>query len=57
MAVEDVVGVGVGICSVGAGLCLKVYVSKLTPQIEDRVPATLEGARVEVEVVGDISAT
>jgi hypothetical protein len=56
MAIEDVVGVGVGPCSSGGGLCLKVYASRLTPPLRDRVPATLEGARVEIEVIGDVSA-
>ena len=54
MAIENVVGVGIGPCSIG-GLCIKVYVTELTSEVKASVPANLDGAMVEIEVTGSIS--
>lgn len=54
MTIEKVIGVGVGPCSNG-GLCIKVYVSELTPEVKASIPADLDGATVEIEVTGNVS--
>ena len=54
MAVPGVVGVGQGLCD-GAP-CIKVLVIERTPEIEKRIPDTLEGHKVEVDVTGRIRA-
>ena len=54
MAIPGVVGTGQGLCD-GAP-CIKVLVIERTPEIEKRIPDTLEGYRVEVDVTGRIRA-
>jgi hypothetical protein len=51
MAIDNVTGVGVGPCADGE-LCIKVYVSELTPGLQDQIPTQLDGVKVEIEVIG-----
>ena len=54
LAIPGVVGIGQGLCD---GVpCIKVLVIERTPEIEQRIPDTVEGYRVEVEVTGRIRA-
>jgi len=54
LATPGVVGIGQGLCD---GMpCIKVLVIERTPEIEQRIPDTVEGYRVEVEVTGRIRA-
>jgi len=54
LAIPGVVGIGQGLCD---GVpCLKVLVMERNPEIEQRIPDTVEGYRVEVEVTGRIRA-
>lgn len=52
MAVAGVVGIGQGLCE--GEPCIRVYAAEMTPEIERRVPDTLEGYAVDVEVTGPI---
>jgi hypothetical protein len=52
---EGVVGIGVGQSATGE-LCIKVFVDKREPSVEEQVPGELEGYPVEIEEVGDIKA-
>jgi hypothetical protein len=54
MAIPGVVGTGQGLCD--GTPCIKVLVIERTPEIKKRIPDTLEGYRVEVEVTGRIRA-
>jgi hypothetical protein len=51
MAIDKVTGVGVGPGADGE-LCIKVYVSELTPGWRDRIPTQINGVKVEIEVIG-----
>jgi Raf kinase inhibitor-like YbhB/YbcL family protein len=54
MAVPGVVGVAEGRC---AGTpCIKVLVARRTPELARRIPATLEGHRVEIHETGEFRA-
>jgi len=46
------VGVAVGLAADGRTPCLKVLVVERTPELEARVPRTLEGRPVELEESG-----
>jgi len=52
MELEGVAGVAVGLSADGRTPCLKVLVVELTPELEARIPRTLEGQPVELEVSG-----
>ncbi len=54
MAIPGVVGVYVGIMPDGKTVCLKVLAAKKTPELEKKVPKTLEGYPVIVEESGVI---
>ena len=54
LAIPGVVGTGQGLCD---GMpCIKILVVERTPKIEQRIPDTVEGYRVQVEVTGRIRA-
>jgi len=55
MAVPGVVGVAVGALENNEP-CIKVLVAKRTPEVRKRIPRTLEGYQVVVEVTGEIRA-
>jgi hypothetical protein len=54
MAIPGVVGTGVGLCD--AVPCLKVFAAERTPEIRDRIPDSVEGYPVRVEVTGEFQA-
>lgn len=54
MAIPDVVGVYVGLLEDNKTPCLKVMVVQKTPELERRIPKSLEGYRVELDVTGVI---
>jgi len=51
MAIPCVVGTAIGLCNQKP--CIKVYVSKITPELARKIPTTLEGYPVEVEETGE----
>ncbi len=55
LAVKGVVGVGVGKGPDGAP-CVKVYVDRDSARLRRKLAGLVEGARLEVEVVGEIIA-
>ena len=54
MRIPGVVGVGVGQCDEQA--CIKVLVERQTPEVAAVVPTNLEGIRVVLEEIGQVSA-
>ena len=54
MTIPGVVGTAQGLCE--GKPCIKVLVNRKTPDLEKRVPKTLEGWDVVIEVVGDVKA-
>lgn len=54
MAVPGVVGTGIGLCD--AEPCIRVFVTRLTEEIEREIPAEVEGYRVRIEVTGEVRA-
>jgi hypothetical protein len=54
MARPGVVGIGQSLC--GGNPCFRVYVSKLTPELQRRIPKRFEGIAVEVVESGDFRA-
>lgn len=55
MALEDVVGLGVGVSSQGQP-CIVAFLRRLTSELEARIPSTIEGVPVEIEEVGEFEA-
>jgi len=53
-AIPGVVGAAHGVCD--GRPCVKVFVIEKTPQIAEKVPATLDGYPVVIEVTGPIKA-
>ncbi len=53
MAIPGVVGIYHGQKEDGSA-CLKILVRAITPEIERRIPRTLEGYPVEIELTGEI---
>lgn len=54
MALPEVVGTGLGECS--GKPCIKVFVTKKSPQLIKQIPSTLEGYPVDVQETGEIKA-
>ena len=54
MALPGVVAVAQGDC--GGEPCIKIYVTKSTPDLLERIPSTIEGFSVTVEESGEIRA-
>ena len=54
MAIPGVAGVYVGVLDDGKTPCLKVMAVKKTPQLEGKIPKSLEGYPVVVEETGEI---
>lgn len=54
MAIRGVAGVAIGLSSDGKTPCLQILVTKRTPELEARLPRTLEGHPVVVEETGEI---
>lgn len=54
MSIPGVVGAGQGLC--GGKPCIKVFVIKKTPELEQKLPETLEGYPVAIEETGEVKA-
>ncbi len=54
MAIPGVVGTGVGKCE--DELCIAVMVARKSPELAERIPATLEGYKVDVRETGEFQA-
>lgn len=54
MSLPGVVGVGQGLCD--NNLCIKVYIIKSTPELDNKIPTLLEGYKVSIEITGGIRA-
>ena len=54
MAIDGVVGTAQGLCS--GEPCIRVFVVKKTPEIERKIPASLEGYPVAIQETGSIEA-
>ena len=54
LSIPGVVGSGEGLCE--GEPCIKVFVIRKTPELEQEIPAILGGYRVVVEETGEIKA-
>ena len=54
MSIPGVVGTGEGLCD--GNRCIKVFVIKITPELEQKILNSLEGYPVEVEETGEFKA-
>jgi hypothetical protein len=54
LAMPDVVGVYVGTLEDGSTLCLRVMLAHKNPETERKIPRSIEGYPVRVEVSGEI---
>ena len=52
VSMPGVVGTGQGLCD--GRPCIKVYVIKETPELDQKIPRTLEGYPVVIEETGEI---
>jgi len=50
MALPGVVGTGLGQCQ--GEPCIKVFIAAKTPDLQEKIPATLDGYQVVVEETG-----
>ena len=50
MTISGVVGTGQGLCN--GKSCIKVFVVKKTPELEDKIPEKLEGYPVKIKETG-----
>lgn len=54
MSIPGVVGTGQGLCE--AKPCIKVFVIKKTPDLDQKIPKTLDGYPLVIEETGEIKA-
>jgi hypothetical protein len=54
MALPGVVGTGQGLCE--GKPCIKVFVVEKTPDLEQKIPKTIDGYSVAIEATGPIKA-
>lgn len=54
MAVPGVVGTGIGRCD--GEPCIRVFVEKITDEIEREIPSEVEGYTVDIEETGQVRA-
>jgi len=54
MKIENVTGVGIS--EIDGEQVIVVYVTKLTPEIEQKIPKEIEGWKVVIEEVGEVKA-
>ena len=54
MSIPGIVGVAQGLCDDKP--CIKVYVIKMTPELDNKIPKILEGYTVSVQETGEIKA-
>lgn len=51
MALPGVVGTGIGLCDEAP--CIRVFLSRPSPETEEAIPSIVEGYRVDVRVTGE----
>lgn len=56
MGIPGVTGVGIASNDRAAGLAIKVYVERITPELKLRIPAELDGYPVIAEATGEFRA-
>jgi hypothetical protein len=54
MSIPGVIGVGQGLCE--GNPCIKVFVIKRTPELDQKIPKTLADYQVLIEEIGKIKA-
>lgn len=54
MAIPGVIGTAQGVCK--GKSCIKVYVKEKTPELEQKIPDSIEGYPVSIEEIGEIHA-
>ena len=54
ISVPGVVGVGQGLCDNKP--CIKVYIIEKSPELQNKIPSSLDGYKVSTEVTGEIQA-
>ncbi len=54
MSIPGVVGTGIGECE--GKPCIRIFVSKKTPELLKKIPSKLEGFVVDVQETGEIRA-
>lgn len=54
MSVPGVVGTAIGACDDVP--CIKILIAQRTPEVQEGIPAAVEGFRVEIEVTGEFRA-
>ena len=54
MAVPGVVGTGIGLC--GDRPCIKVYASESAPTLAEKLPDSIDGYAINIEMTGPIRA-
>ncbi len=54
MSISGVVGTGQGLCD--GKQCIKVFLIKKTPELEEKIPRELEGYKVKIEETGKVRA-
>lgn len=54
MKIPGVVGTGIG--ESGGKPCIKILASKMTEEIKTRIPKTVEGYAIEIDVTGEFQA-
>jgi hypothetical protein len=54
MSISGVVGTGQGLCD--GEPCIKVFLIKKTPELEEKIPRELEGYKVKIEETGKVRA-
>ena len=52
MALPGVVGTGIGLCDEEP--CIRVFLSRPSPEAEEAIPSRLEGYPVDLEVTGEV---
>jgi hypothetical protein len=56
LKMPGVTGIGIGQSDSKAGLAIKIYVERLTPELKKRLPTHLEGYPVVTEATGEFRA-
>lgn len=54
MSIPGVIGIAQGLCD--GKPCIKVYVIEMTPELDQKIPCSLEGYPVSIEETGEIRA-
>jgi hypothetical protein len=54
MNLPGVIGMGIGECDELP--CFKVFVTEMTPELEEQIPPELDGFKVDIEVTGPVQA-